>query len=175
MCMPFLNNLKMRTALAGALMAMLITPANADLAVAFDEGAPKDRFTFKNVGTCAIGASTLLLDLSGSKAGLIFDVTDSGAGVEVFQPLEIVAGAGLLARIPDVKDGDAKLELKLTELKPGQSIAFTIDVDDTAGGREITISDSEISGARVQLLLAGSQVSGVFGTDAQTTLKLDNC
>ena len=28
----------------------LITPAQANLAVTFDEGAPKDRFTFQNVG-----------------------------------------------------------------------------------------------------------------------------
>jgi hypothetical protein len=77
-----------------------ITPVFADMFISFDEGAPKDRFTFSNTGNCAIEAATVKLDLSGSKSGLIFDVTENGEGVDVFQPLEITSGKNALLTMP---------------------------------------------------------------------------
>jgi len=76
-----------------ALLATLITsPVLADIEVTFLESAPKDRFTFTNTGACDLGPAVLSLDLSGSAAGLIFDTSGDGAGVEVFQPYETNLG-----------------------------------------------------------------------------------
>lgn len=163
-------------ALAIALAATL-TPvmALADLDVRFDEGAPKDRFSFVNTGACTIENATLLLDLSGSSAGLIFDVTAQGAGVEVFQPLEITRGADGLAQIPRVRDGDNRIAFDLARLDPGASLSFTIDVDDTIGAREITVSDSEIEGASVTLTHAGKSSAATFTNRARATLDLTGC
>lgn len=158
-----------------ASMLIAVGSAQADLVATFDEGAPKDRFTFQNVGNCTIENATLTLDLSGSAAGLIFDVTNSGAGVEVFQPFELVAGEAALQGQPIVRDGDTKIELKLLKLATQQAIAFTIDVDDTMGGREITVSDSEIKGAKVFLAGTGKSVSGEFSNAAKTRLELPDC
>lgn len=164
----------LRTALPIALLA-LAAPALADVSATFQEGAPKDRFTFRNDGACAITSAQIVLDLSGSKAGLIFDVTSQGAGVEVFQPLELVAGAGSLTAAPVVRDGDTMVRMDVRELAPGAEIAFTIDVDDTAGGREITVSGSEIEAAQVSLEQSGQVHTAQFSSRATATVKTDAC
>lgn len=160
---------------AAGIMALTTGLAHADLAVRFDEGAPKDRFTFKNVSACAVENASLELDLSGSAAGLIFDVTASGAGVEVFQPLEMVAGTSAIKRTPRVRDGDNRVTFNIGSLEPGQAIAFTIDVDDTKGGREITVSNAEFEGATVRLRNKGSLAEASFSSKPRLTLKIDSC
>lgn len=166
----------MKQGLAACLIgACVATSAAADLAVRFDEGAPKDRFSFENTSACAIRNATLVLDLAGSSAGLIFDVTGQGAGVEVFQPLEMVSGQGALSTLPSVRDGDNRVAFDVAELAPGGSIAFTIDVDDTIGQREITVSDSEIQGASVALVQNGIRVEAAFTNRARTRLPLGDC
>jgi hypothetical protein len=150
-------------------------PGAADIAVDFREGAPKDRFTFRNDGACAISNARLVLDLSGSAAGLIFDVTGAGAGVEVFQPLELVTGAETLQSVPAVRDGDNRIEFAVDALPPGGQIAFTIDVDDTMGGREITVSGSEIQNAQVTLVQGSKSFSGGFGQDARALVETNSC
>ncbi|MEM8700617.1 MAG: aggregation factor core [Pseudomonadota bacterium] len=155
--------------------AFAAASAHADISVRFDEGAPKDRFTFENVGSCPIGASELVLDISGSKAGLIFDTTGAGAGVEVFQPLEIVSGSKSLSAITTVSDGDSAVTLSIAELQPGAKIAFTIDVDDTAGGREITVSGSEIEGSVVRFSNNGKTATAALSSAATALVKTDAC
>ncbi|MCY4178906.1 MAG: aggregation factor core [Litoreibacter sp.] len=157
---------------------LVASPALADISVEFREGAPKDRFTFTNTGTCAIGPATLELDLGDSAAGLIFDTTGAGAGVEVFQPYETVAGAASLASVSQVRDGDNRLELSLSKLAPGGSIAFTIDVDDTLRDSalgQIRVSDSEIAGATVALISAQGTASGVFDATSAAFIRVNSC
>lgn len=149
--------------------------ALADLTVRFIEGAPKDRFVFKNVGACAISDARLELDLSQSASGLIFDVTSAGAGVEVFQPLEIVAGREALKRVPNVRDGDNKVRFEIARLAPGATLSFTIDVDDTMGGREITVSNSEFTGSTVRLSAATGAAEAMFGAQPQLTVDFKPC
>lgn len=159
-----------------ALASILLTaPAYADVEVRFIEGAPKDRFVFAYEGACDTGPATLTVDLSGSPAGLVFDVTGDGAGVEVFQPFELVSGAEVVTVLPDVKDGDTALSLDVQTLVPGSSVSFTIDLDDTIGAREITVSGSEIAGAETRLSVGEDTVVGVFGSDATATLEVDGC
>ena len=155
--------------------ALMPVPAFADLLVRFDEGAPKDRFTLTQTGGCPLGPSEITIDLSGSAAGLIFDVTSDGAGVEVFQPFELTAGAAQIATLPVVTDGDTKLTLSITSLPDDESVAFTIDVDDTLGSRAITVSDSEITGASVILRQDQTVLTGVFDQTATTRISVADC
>lgn len=165
-----------RLALLGAASLIAFSSvAFADLRVSFDEGAPKDRFRFENTSDCTINAATVLLNLSTSSAGLIFDVTGQGAGVEVFQPFEIIEGAAALSALTTVSDGDNQVELKIATLAPGKAVAFTIDVDDTIGQREITVSGSEINGATVELSVDGATSSATFPTSARLNLPLTGC
>ena len=151
------------------------TPAFADIRVDFDEGAPKDRFTIQNVGACALDEATVTVDLSGSSGKLIFDVTGSGAGIEVFQPFEAVSGAELLTALPSVSDGDTAVSLTLRSLAPGERIAFTIDVDDTTSSYGIIVSGSEITGAVARVERSGAEAEGRFGADAVAHVTLPTC
>ncbi|MBO9433176.1 aggregation factor core [Ruegeria sp. R13_0] len=148
---------------------------HAGLEVRFLEGAPKDQFTVINVGHCDLESSTLRVDLSPSSGRLIFDVSEAGAGVEVFQPLEFTEGADALLDVPLVVDGQDFIELQIASFKVGSNIAFTIDVDDTIGQREITVSGSEIAGATVSYAKEGETSTAVFSADAQTLLKIPDC
>jgi len=70
----------------------LSTSASANLHLEFREGAPKDRFVLKNLGDCTLTDLSVTIDLKNSSGKLIFDITSSGAGVEVFQPFEVETG-----------------------------------------------------------------------------------
>lgn len=155
--------------------SLLALPALADIEVSFREGAPKDRFTITNTGTCDLGPVDVTINLTGSSAGLVFDVTDQGAGVEVFQPFELVSGEDLLSSTPNVRDGDNALTLALSSLGQGQSVSFTIDVDDTIGAREITVSGAEITGAGVIVETTMAQASGTFGSNAIAIAPIRAC
>ena len=130
------------------LLILVASAAHAEIAVRFQEGAPKDTFSFVNRAACALSGD-LLLDLEGSQGGLVFDVTAAGAGVQVSQPFAVVEGADHLRDVPTVADGDRSVVLRVRDWPAGARIAFTIDVDDTMKAREITVSDSEIAGASV--------------------------
>lgn len=159
---------------AGALL-VAATSVQADLMVRFDEGAPKDRFVLTNGSGCDLGAVEVEFDLTGSAAGLIFDTTGAGAGVEVFQPFELVAGGDYLIDLPSVTDGDRALSLRLNSLPPQASVAFTIDVDDTTGGQEIIVNNSEITGAAVKVRSTGGEASGTFDRSASARVDLATC
>lgn len=161
--------------MCSAAILALAVPASADVSVRFVEGAPTDRFVFEMSGSCPIGEAELALDLTGSSAGLVFDVTDAGAGVEVFQPFILVTGAELVRAHSDVSDGDTALSLHVPAFAPGQRIAFTIDVDDTIGAREITVSGAEITGAQAALILDGQRHVAAFGPDARALISHDGC
>lgn len=165
----------MRTILIAAFAATLATPAFADLQIRFDEGAPKDRFVIKNAGNCALTDAKLTIDLAGSPYGLIFDVTGRGAGVEVFQPFELAAGGAALKSQPIVRDGDNRLTLDFGSLPAGETLSFTIDVDDTVNNREITVSDAEIAGATVRLDALEGVQEVAFGTGASAMMERPAC
>jgi hypothetical protein len=119
--------------LPSALITFLATSAAADVTVTFRDGAPKDRFTITNVAACATGPFDLTIDLAGSPSNLIFDITGDGAGVEVFQPCELVSGTDSVFGASDVQDGDNQMTLSLAALPVGGVVAFTIDLDDRHG------------------------------------------
>ena len=149
--------------------------AQANLQVQFIEGAPKDKFVLTNVGQCALPAGRLEIGFEDSQAGLIFDVTNAGAGVEVFQPFEITAGAQNLAGLPIVADGDQRVALDILGLERNETVAFTIDVDDTSGTREITVADSEARGTNVSYRTDGSMFLAVMEATPVVTLTFPDC
>lgn len=157
---------------AGLLMA---GSAQADIIVDFRDGAPKDRITITNAAACATGPVTVTLDLGQAPAGLIFDVTNAGAGVEVFQPVEVVAGADLMVALSEVRDGDQTLTVTLRDLAVGGQVALTVDLDDTGGGREITVSGSEIAGAMVTVSGDTAMGQGAFDETGQARVILASC
>lgn len=154
--------------IALALVTMAPTVAAAEFTVSFRDGAPKDRFTLSYDGACALDQLEVQIDLGTAPAGLIFDTTSAGAGVEVFQPLEWVAGA---ARTSEVTDGDTLLSIALEDVMPGAEWAFTVDIDDTTSARQITVDGSEMAGATLQ---AEGQTAA-FDTNGQATVTLSNC
>ncbi|WP_158263525.1 aggregation factor core [Aliiruegeria haliotis] len=147
----------------------------ADLEVAFLEGAPKDSFVLTNSGTCDLDAAAITLDLSTSASGVIFDVTGNGAGTEVFQPFEIVSGEGYVVDRPTVRDGDRLVTLRLKSLPRGETVAFTVDVDDTRGSRAITVTDSELSGATASIKTPAWTASKTFEETAKLRVPLPTC
>ncbi|MDA9865554.1 aggregation factor core [bacterium] len=165
-----------RPAAFAIVLSMTATTALADLSLRFIEGAPKDRFVLTSeAGLCADGPILVTIDLNGSAGGLVFDVTAQGAGVEVFQPFELVSGGDLVAEPPVVADGDRAVTLGLSSFAAGAEVAFTIDVDDTIQSREITVTDSEISGAVLRVEAAGVTAEQIIGDNAAATVAWDGC
>ncbi|WP_299888177.1 aggregation factor core [uncultured Ruegeria sp.] len=160
---------------AATIGLFVATSLQAGVQIRFIEGAPKDRFVLTNVGTCEVEASTLKIDLSQSTGRLIFDVAEKGAGVEVFQPLEFVEGVDALRQIPVVVDGQNTIEIEIASLAAGDKLAFTIDVDDTIGQREITVTGSEIEGATVSYTDEGETSTTTFSSEAFVNVTTKGC
>lgn len=154
------------------------TIALADLTVQFSEGAPKDRFTLTNSGSCDTGAAVVVIDLSKSAGHLIFDTTAAGAGVEVFQPVELVSGSADVESSSIISDGDNRLEISLLNLKPQAAIAFTMDLDDQQTNSDlgqIMVSGAEISGAVVSVTIGGETSRGIFNDQSRAIVPLTAC
>ena len=152
-----------------ALCLFASTATAQDLIVQFTDGAPKDRITLTN-GGCTLSNAMVLLNLKGSQGGLVFDTSSGGAGVEVFQPVEITSG---YAALSPVKDGDEKLQIFVQSLMEGGTLGLTADLDDTSGGAgEITVTGSEMAGASVQIALNDRVITGTFDTSGQAKLPL---
>lgn len=97
----------MKTALL-ALCFSTITAA-ADVTISFRYGAPVDTFKFTPTQGCLTGMTSVTIDLVGSQGELIFDITDAGAGGEVFQPFVAITGQDMLVSASAVADGDKTL------------------------------------------------------------------
>ena len=158
-----------------ALAAAIATPAAAELRVSFIEGAPKDRLLVQNLGLCDLQNLAIDLDFKDSEGRLIFDVTAKGAGVEVFQPLDVARGASALIEEPTVSDGQTSLSLMVGSLAPKSEIVITADLDDQLGAREITVSTSEFAGTVLSVKTPSLQMKEVFGPDPALTLALEPC
>lgn len=159
---------------AAGLPALAAAPALAEIEVAFTEGSPTDVFSIRHDGDCALGPFTLEIDLSASAGGLYFDTTAGGAGLQTYQPFELIAGAERVTAISPVGDGDARVRLSFSRFEPGERVAFTIDVDDrmTAGPLGQTLIDgSEIAGGRVSIGAA----QGLFDAGAIARLPTPDC
>ena len=161
--------------LACIVLALSASPLSAMIRAEFREGAPKDSFVLTHDGACPLGPLSVEIDLSGSAGGLIFDVTERGAGLSVYQPFEVEEGAALLASVSDVRDGDTALRLDLRAFPPGETIRFTIDLDDTAGASQTVISEAEIAGATLRVTGAFGVSEGRFDTGSMAEANVAAC
>lgn len=164
-----------KTIALAATCTVFASTAHADVNLRFIEGAPKDRFEITSTSDCLIGPVSISLDLTPSAGALIFDVTEQGGGVEVFQPFELVAGSDLVTNASAAKDGGKRLTLALSALPKGMPVSFTIDLDDTLSARQITVNGAEIEGAQVSVTWSGRTQSAAFKSNARATLALENC
>jgi hypothetical protein len=164
----------MRTTSLAAVFGITAPMAMADISVSFVESAPKDRFVIMN-NACATGPMQVTIDLRPSAGALIFDVASAGAGVEVFQPFELVSGGSLVTNVPNVRDGDQVLTLDLKGLGKDSEVSFTIDLDDTIQAREITVAGTEVLGAKVLLQYDEMQSEGTFDETANMTIPWRDC
>lgn len=157
-------------------LCLLATPSLADVSIAFDEGAPKDRFMIVYTGDCPLGPTDVIVDLTGSDGALVFDVAEGGAGVEVFQPVDVVMGAEDIAGVSVVEDGGRSVTIRFDRMEPMQHAAFTVDVDDTAGARPTVVSGSEIRGATARVeQLGGGVLEGTFDETARAIVRVPGC
>ncbi|MEJ8559949.1 aggregation factor core [Yoonia sp. GPGPB17] len=159
---------------SAALLALLASPALADITVRFVESAPKDRFVISS-DTCPLQDVDVLIDLDGSAGGLIFDVTSAGAGVEIFQPVEVQSG---IVTAQPVVDGDQQLSFQISDLRAGDDIVISADLDDVLTNSslgQIRVAGSELDGAIVQMTIGGETQTAVFAEGANTVVLSHSC
>ena len=151
------------------IFALAPIASQAAINLEFQEGAPKDRFVIEN-NLCSLSDVTLTIDLSTAPAGLIFDVTDQGAGVEVYQPVELESGTAILT---EVTDGSQKLQLRMPDFALGDAITVSADLDDTMPNSnlgQIRVANSEIAGVTVSIETPGGMGANVIDASSQTSL-----
>lgn len=67
------------------------------------------------------------------------------------------------------------VDLGIRAMPPGAEIAFVIDVDDTGGGHEITVSGAEMQGATVSLEGPQNPQRGVFSSASRAAVPVGTC
>ena len=142
------------------LLSSLGTVVAADITIRFQDSAPKDLFTMRT--NCPVADMQIVIDLTQSAGSLIFDVTADGAGVAVFQPVEVQAGA---AQTQTVVDGDQKLSLFVDALTAGAEIVISADLDDVLPQSQLgqtRVTGSELDGTSVTIDFAGMRESATF-------------
>lgn len=121
------------------------------LVATFSEGAPADRFTLTNSSDPGWSVTEVEIDLGPSRGRVIFDVTERGAGLSVYQPFEEATGTAVIADRSEITDGDSLLTLRFGRFAPGDTFGFTIDLDDTVGFAPTVVSVDEIAEGRVRV------------------------
>lgn len=161
-------------ACATALLTVLAQSSFADITVRFEESAPKDHFIITS-DTCPLQDVDVLINLTQSAGGLIFDVTPEGAGVEVFQPVEVQSGA---VTTQPVVDGDQQLSFRISDLRDGADVVISADLDDVLTNSrlgQIRVAGSELDGAVVQINIAGETQTATFAQSAHTVVIPHSC
>lgn len=176
----------MRLAVLLLLAGLLPLQARADacgprLIATFIEDSA-DVFVLSNASDPGWSARRVEIDLRGSRGALIFDVTDSGAGVSGWQPYTPAGGTAVVVGPTEVTDGDRLLDMAFGRFAPGERFAFSIDLDDTLPGPTQTwIDDDELAGAVVSAVFAGPdgrevERSATFEADSRAdTGRHENC
>ncbi|MEO0498709.1 MAG: hypothetical protein AAF141_15340 [Pseudomonadota bacterium] len=142
----------------------------------FIEGAPTDRFEIANNSENGWSIQSASFDLSQAPAGLVFDTQDGGGGLEVFQPFKASNSSAKLSGISGLADGGTALTLSFTSFAPGETFAFTIDIDDSlenSARRQTQVVGNEIEGALLSVTLDGAVAATseiTAGFDAQASL-----
>jgi hypothetical protein len=171
--------LRSRTLAAAAMLMITTVAANADLAVRFEEAAPKDRFIISNNTECTFGRGVLVTDLAPSPRGLLFDTVEGGAGENVAQPLEVAVADHLAVVTAPVADGARSAKVALDAFPPESRRVITVDVDDCDRSGPMgtqMISNSEMAGARIRVMLQGFVArDAVFNAQGEALIAAPDC
>ncbi|WP_420405590.1 hypothetical protein [Nisaea sp.] len=164
----------------GAALILSALPAAAeDLSVSFTEASPVDLIIVENRSECDLYDFGLQIDLRSSAGGLVFDISEGGAGASVYQPFEVLEGRTSVRSFTPVRDGDRVASILFGTLEAGQRVIFTVDVDDTAADSawgQTVIDGVEIAGAAIVITMVGEAPStSVFLPDGQATARLRGC
>jgi hypothetical protein len=157
-----------------AALPFLAQPAFADITVRFIESAPKDRFVISS-DTCPLTNVDVFIDLAGSAGALIFDVTADGAGVEVFQPVEVQSGTVVAT---PVVDGDQQLSFMINNLRTESDVIVSADLDDVLTNSslgQIRVAGAELDGAVVKVTIAGESQTAIFEGATNTVVLAHSC
>lgn len=160
-----------------AVFALAAGPAPAEIRVTYQDLSP-DIITIRNGSAFDLGPFELTVDLGTSPAGLIFDVSGTGAGFAGWAPLSVIAGGEQVLAIGEVTDGDTRLVVRLDFLAGHGTVAIAVDVDDTDPASALgptIIAPSEIAGATAHVSHGGPPVSATFGPDGLAVLPLEAC
>ncbi len=167
--------MRLISAVLGVLAALVAVPASAgpcgpQLVVAFVEDS-SDFFELRNASEPGWSVLRVEIDLRESAGRLIFDVTDSGAGVSGWQPYAPAGGTAVSVAHTAVTDGDGLLNIGFARFEPEERFLFTIDLDDTLpGGTQTWVDGAEIAGGRVHAVFSreGEEVerSATFEPDS---------
>ncbi|MEN0086823.1 MAG: hypothetical protein AAF737_00125 [Pseudomonadota bacterium] len=141
----------------------------------FIEGAPTDRFEITNNSTGGWSITSASFDLAQAPAGLVFDTEDGGGGLEVFQPFKASDSSAKLVSTSGLSDGGTALTIDFASFAPGESFAFTIDIDDSlenSARRQTQVVGNEIEGAMLSVKLDGtgnitSEIAAGFNAQAK--------
>ncbi|UUX49508.1 hypothetical protein NUH88_19170 [Nisaea acidiphila] len=161
------------------LLASAPAAAAEDLSVTFTEASPVDLIIVENRSTCDLYDFGLQIDLRSSAAGLVFDISEGGAGASVYQPFELLEGREAVRSFAPVRDGDRVASILFGTLEAGQRVIFTVDVDDTSAESawgQTVIDGAEIAGATIVITTVGEEPSTAFFLpDGRATAKLRGC
>jgi hypothetical protein len=153
--------------------------ASEDLSVSVTESSPVDLIVVENRTGCDLYDFGLQIDLRSSAGGLVFDISEGGAGASVYQPFEILEGREAVRSFSPVRDGDRIASIQFGTLEAGRRVIFMVDVDDTAtdgAWGQTVIDGAEIAGTGLVLTMVGETPStAVFLPDGQATLRIRGC
>ena len=162
-----------------ALLSLLPSAALADLAVTFIEASPSDLFIVENLNDCEYYDFGMQIDLRSSAGGLLFDISEGGAGASVYEPFGIAEGRDSVRSFAPVTDGDRVASILFDRLEGRGRVIFTVDVDDTLPEGlygQTVIDSSEIVGAMIVITTVGQDpATAVFLPDGRATAQLQGC
>ena len=181
---------KFGVAIVASAVCLIAAPALTDVSRGgfhlqgqFVESAPRDSFVFSNQSGEEWNIVSIQVDLAQSAGKLIFDTTDGGEGVEVFQPFAVADSrngviAAQLSEMPITSDGDREITLSFSNFPKDAKFSFTIDVDDQLADSDlgqIRVSGGEIAGSvlNVTAQTANAEyvtMQGVYGSDGQASV-----
>lgn len=167
------------SALITALVSLLPSAVLAEIVVTIAESSPTDLITIENRTDCDFYDFGMQIDLRNSAGGLIFDISEGGAGASGYQPFEILQGGSAVRNYARVSDGDRVAFIEFATLEAGQRVIFMVDMDDTlpdnAFGQTI-VDGAEIAGAVIVLTAVGEEPStAIFLPDGRATAQIRSC
>lgn len=141
----------MRIYILGTILALICTPALADVSIQFDSERGTDSFTITNMDACPLEKETIKIDLELSLGGLIFDTVQGGPGLNRATEFSVMRGEHYLALTPVVRDGDNQLTLDVDKLPGDATIILSLDTDFLKGGSGAEVFTPLIEGGRVKI------------------------